>query len=279
MLISLIMVSQCEISQNGDAWYVAIPYQSGINYCPPSLNGQGSCLTWETSIGSDLYSGIRKKYQYRILNLTQETSFQLNIGSNPQNFGNGFFSYPYQNLNELQNIMSEDYTSFLYTPQNIPLYRTGIDFFIMDGCPHDESSSIIVSSKYVGYPVDYMFIQNEHMVGRCLSDTIGYIDLNPWNRMAIVGLTLPAGQYWIYVGFEIENGVSNWGWIQWSLTLNLTPCNVDVFFETTLQKPKESSISRYKKVVLMDGPYRGILLYDDLEHRYYDFTLREVKIN
>lgn len=286
LLTPLLSFTQCVVQlNNGDAWYVGVPYDSSINYAPPSLDGIGSTLTWETETSTEQFTAIRKKYQYRILNLSEETTFQWNIGYSFQNFGNGVYSFPHQTINELTPIMQPTLFSFLMPPSEIPLPRVGFDFFMMDGCPHEESTNVLVSSKKVSIPVDYMIFENELGVTRCVSGIVGDIDMNSWNKGVKIGLTLPAGEYWFYVGFEIDNGISNWGWIQWSLTYSLTPCSeIDVFFEPfekpfeTYEKPKETHIHRYKKVVLMEGPYRGILLYDELQDRYYDFTLREVKL-
>lgn len=280
LFLSNIGYSQCEIGSNSnfDATYISPNgFNASVNYGPPSLAGIGSFETWETQIDTDLFSGIRKKYPYYILALTEETTIQLNIGLSVQNLGNGFYLFPNQTIDELTNVMSPDFTSFNYSPPLMPLPRTWVDFFLMDGCPHLEDSQILISSKNINYPVSYMYFENQYGVSRCLSGYIGYIDVKPWNKIISVGLTLPAGEYWVYVGMEIENGVSNWGWVGWSVTQNLTPCNPEVVFPTLqLNTPQSDDTPKFKKVLIMNQSYRGVLLYDTINDKYYDFTYREV---
>lgn len=280
LLLSNALFSQCEIgsNSNSDATYISPNgFNASVNYGPPSLAGVGSFQTWETQVNSDLFSAIRKKYPYYVMVLTEETTLQLNIGLSVQNLGDGFYLFPNQTIDELTNIMSPNFTSFNYSPPLMPLPRVWVDFFIMDGCPHLEDSQILISSKNINYPVSYMYFENQYGVSRCLSGYIGYIDVKPWNKIITVGIILPAGEYWFYVGMEIEDGVSNWGWVQWSVTQNLTPCNPEVIYPslqvnatTSLTKPK------FEKVSVMNQSYRGILLYDREAGKYYDLTLREV---
>lgn len=267
--------AQCIIGPSSldDAIYISSNgYQASINYCPIVLDGIGSCQTWATEVAHPDVNIIRKKYQYKVLQLFEETTIQFNVGLSIQNLSNQFLAFNNQTIESLAPYMNDSFTSFTETPSNLPFQRVTPYFFIMDGCPSTWGSEILISSRKFNIPVNSLYMENQYGVSRCIAGVIGDIDLTHWNKAISINITLQPGEYWFYVGFEIINNTSNWGWINWSISQNSNTCEPAVVLpQMLLAKP-----IKYEKVVLMNNEYKGMLLYDRQNNKYYDFTLREV---